>query len=128
MIWGRCSLYKCRRLVRRGGVFWVLSRRVRQLARPRGVEGMLLLGPRRTAWSGLGGLDRLWARRVDLWKLGVLEPRVWVVRVVWILSNLLRVWRLRLRGRKRGECRADRTWDVRKLRIDWTREDVFLII
>lgn len=137
-------MYHCRVLVRRGRVFWVSSRKVRQLARPHGVEGLLLLlGPRRTARSGLRERGRLWARWVDLGKLGVLESRIGIVGVIRKLNNLPLGWRLRRRG---GRCRANRIWDIgklrvtrsrrrrrgkrgdiRKLRIDWTREDVFLI-
>lgn len=140
-------MYHHRRLVRRGRVFWVLFRRVGQLARPRGVEGLLLLllglGPRRTARSGSRGTGRLWARRVDLGKLGVLESRIGVVGVVRKLNKLLLGWRWgRRRGRRVG-CRTNRIWDIGKLRvtgsqrrrgdmwklrIDRTGEDVFLII
>lgn len=84
------------------------------MGRPRGVEGPLLLGPRRTARSGLRGMDRLWARRVDLGKLGVLESRIGVEGIVRKLSNLPLGWRLRRgRGRRRGGgCRANRIWDI----------------
>lgn len=105
-------------------------------------ELLLRLGPRRTARSGLSGTGRLWTRRVHLGKLGVLESRIRVMGIFRKLSNLPLSWRLR-RGRRRGSgCRTNRVWNLGKLRvtrsrrkgevgkltIDWTGEDVFLII
>ena len=91
---------------------------------------LLLLRSRRTARSGSGRMCWLWARKVNLWKLGVLESRIWVVGK---LSNLLLGWRFR--REREGGCRDNRIWDVgklgvtrRRVRIGWTGEDVLVIV
>lgn len=104
----------------------MISRRVGQIARPHEIEVLLLLlGPRRTARSGLRGTGRLWARRVELGKLGVLESRIGVMGVFRKLSNLLLGWGLR---RRSGGYRANRIWNIGILGLEWTGQDVFLII